>query len=648
MKRASLALRLIRSTFFAVISMGLIFGIIAWQLISQHVNSAVEREAEQLAQDAIGKLGSIDDLSRAQVASSMRVLQDQGQRVGAPSVAGQATLGDKSVPDLHLGKNSTVLNYEVVDRVKELAGGTATLFVRDGANFVRVSTNVKKPDGTRAVGTLLDAKGKAYAALSEGNSFSGVVDILGSPYITSYVPMKDAGGATVGAWYVGYKLDSIAAVGKSIQEAHLLDHGFLALIKPSGEVVYYGEQTTVDEVQKLRKNPEHWVVRETRFPSWNYTILSAYPRLDVTARMMSTAVYLLLGAALLVGLILVMQFVLLNRQILAPVRYLTARLMDADLNTLLEVERNDEVGDLANGFNRFVLRIRHALLQVRDGSVAASTKSAEIRTIAHAAGSRAEGQQQSAQDASHHAERLSTEIGRTSIHTDEASEHARAAANAAQEGTQLVNSAAAMIAELSAETQSSAERVSTLAERAKQIGSIVTVIEEIAAGTNLLALNASIEAARAGEHGRGFAVVAGEVRRLAERTAQATHQVASLVSGIEEETDRATSGILNACQRASQGAEAVGQLSGNFNRIAQMVTEVDNRMTQVASGAHQEERDAKELSQTMRQLSNSAKESASGAGTVVSAAEHLDATAHQLESLVRGFELRELPQDQNS
>jgi hypothetical protein len=72
------------------------------------------------------------------------------------------------------------------------------------------------------VGTVLDPKGKAFAALSQGRSFTGVVEILGSPYTTSYVPMLDIGGKLVGAWYTDYRLDSISELGKSIEDATLL------------------------------------------------------------------------------------------------------------------------------------------------------------------------------------------------------------------------------------------------------------------------------------------------------------------------------------------------------------------------------------------------------------------------------------------
>jgi hypothetical protein len=184
----------------------------------------------------------IDQFSRAQVESGMRILKDQGRLMGVPSLQGTAVVGTRRVPALHLGPVSQTLNFAMVDRVKDLVGGTATLFVWDGTDFIRVTTNVLMPDGTRAVGTVLDRKGKPFAALVEKRPFNGVVNILRVPYTTSYVPMLDAGGKLVGAWYTGYRLDSIAALGRGIEETRILDHGLVALLEPSGAVIFHGGQ----------------------------------------------------------------------------------------------------------------------------------------------------------------------------------------------------------------------------------------------------------------------------------------------------------------------------------------------------------------------------------------------------------------------
>lgn len=645
MKNRSLAVRFTVSMMQAAAVIALVFGIAAWVVVSGRTHAEAVHEATLQSDNLLNRIASIDELTSAQVASGMRVLQSEGLRHGAPSLKGTAEVAGKTVPALYLGDDAQTDNYAVVDRVKSLAGGTATLFVWDGTNFTRVSTNVQKPDGSRAVGTVLTPTGKAFAALASGQSFHGVVDILGSPYTTSYEPITGANGKLIGAWYTGYRLDSIASLEQAVADAKVLDHGIVALLKPTGAAVGQSRSTTAEEVAKLRANPKGWVVHEATYPAWNYTVMTAYPRSDVTVRFLKVFVMMGAGAVALVVLLAGLQFVLLKRLVLRPVLHLAERMKDADLNTLLESGRDDEIGTMSESFNEFVLRLRQTLLQVRDGSAASTAKSGEIRTISTDTVSHMARQSERAQDAFSAVSALSQNIGDTAANTGEASERARAAADAARLGRELVTMTSSKMQELTDQTQSSATRVATLTERAQKIGSIVGVIEEIAAGTNLLALNASIEAARAGEQGRGFAVVAGEVRRLAERTAAATQQVSELVRGIEEETGLVASDIENACVRASEGAEAVFSLNSKFEEIAQLVAEVDGEIGRLAEAARSEASSANAVSATMQEVAQSAQQSAQGAEQVVAVSNELLHIANSLEGAVHSFRITDLPED---
>ncbi len=639
-------MRLVVSTLLVVSITSLICGVVAWRIATAWIDREAAQEAANQSAQAIERIATIDQLARAQVEAGMRVLQDQGRLLhGEPALDGQAAVAGKPVPHLYLGDDSQVSRFELVDHMKELVGGTATLFVWDGRNFIRVSTNVLKPDGSRAVGTALDPEGKAFAALTRGQSFTGVVEILGVSYTTSYVPMLDAGGKMVGAWYTGFRLDSIDALGKSIEGAAILDHGFVALLKPSGEAVFHGKQISGEALERMRQNPAGWRVHEETYPAWGYTVLTAYPNSDVMRRELQILSLPAAGTAMMVMLIFVFQVALLKRMVVRPVVELTRHLATADLNTLLESDRSDEIGALAVSFNEYVMRLRQVLLKVRDSSAATSGKSDEIRGISRTAVERMAGQCRSAEETAAAMAELSRGIAAISSHTQDASKQTRAAAEAARQGGALVASAVTHIQELSKDTQQSVSRIATLSDRAKQIGSIVGVIEEIAAGTNLLARNASIAAARAGEHGRGFAVVAGEVRRLSERTAQATKQVSTLVSGIANETELTASGIASACSHATEGAQTVASLNSTFDRIVAMVVEMDGRVEQIAQAAHREAAAATAVTGTMHRVAESARESAAGAGQVVAASGELAGTAKALEGMVEQFHLIALPQD---
>jgi 2-keto-3-deoxy-L-rhamnonate aldolase RhmA len=125
-------------------------------------------------------------------------------KIGAPKLEGTDKAGDKTVAAIYYGPRKINNNYDVVDEIKKSTGAAATVFVKDGDEFVRVSTNVLTPEGKRGVGTLL-ARAKAYEAVTKGESFCGSVDVLGTAFDACYNPIKDGAGKVIGLTYVGYK-----------------------------------------------------------------------------------------------------------------------------------------------------------------------------------------------------------------------------------------------------------------------------------------------------------------------------------------------------------------------------------------------------------------------------------------------------------
>ena len=140
------------------------------------------------------------------VAKSMETLKALTAKLGAPKVEGKEPVGGKDAPGLYFGTTKVNNNFDIVDAVQreDGKGMTATLFVKSGNEFVRASTNIKKDDGSRAIGTTLDREAAAGQAIAQGKAYYGPVTILGKPYITGYEPMKDGAGNIIGVYYVGY------------------------------------------------------------------------------------------------------------------------------------------------------------------------------------------------------------------------------------------------------------------------------------------------------------------------------------------------------------------------------------------------------------------------------------------------------------
>jgi hypothetical protein len=125
-------------------------------------------------------------------------------KIGAPRLEGTEDVAGKSVPAIFYGARKINNNYDVVDAVRKAHQATATVFVKSGDEFVRVSTNVLTPEGKRGIGTQL-ARNAAYAAVSKGEQYCGPIDVLGTAYDACYNPIKDAGGKIIGVTYIGHK-----------------------------------------------------------------------------------------------------------------------------------------------------------------------------------------------------------------------------------------------------------------------------------------------------------------------------------------------------------------------------------------------------------------------------------------------------------
>ena len=147
---------------------------------------------------------SVGNAQDARVAKSMAAFKDQTAKLGAPKVDGIDEVGGRNAPVLYFGSTKMNNNFSLVDAVAEEGGrGTAaTLFVKSGDDYIRIATNVSTRIGRRGLGTILT--GAALKSIKEGNPYYGKTSILGTPYVSGYEPIKDASGATIGVYFVGY------------------------------------------------------------------------------------------------------------------------------------------------------------------------------------------------------------------------------------------------------------------------------------------------------------------------------------------------------------------------------------------------------------------------------------------------------------
>ena len=178
----------------------------------------------------------------------------------------------------------------------------------------------------------------------------------------------------------------------------------------------------------------------------------------------------------------------------------------------------------------------------------------------------------------------------------------------------------------------SAQVVTKLGERSKEIGQIVDTISGIAAQTNLLALNAAIEAARAGEQGRGFAVVADEVRKLAEQSQDAAKQISELISEIQGETDKAVRAMAEGTEEVKIGATVVNTAGATFEEIAQVVTDVAEQVREISAVMQELAGSSQQIVLSVREINKLCQDSSGEAQSVSAATEEQTASMEEIAS----------------
>jgi len=463
-----------------------------------------------------------------------------------------------------------VAKNEAVDQAKALFKTDTTLFLGD----VRVSTTITK-DGQRVVGTKLN-EAIAAKVLKEGQRYVGEAEILGTNYVTTYMPLLSADNKPIGVIFAGQKFsEAIEAQNKLL--------------------------LTIAGISCIA------------------ILCIIFIAVVIASRIVKPIKSLVQSVGIVASGDLTQQVPVTSSDEIGT--------LATDFNKMVRQLRSliTKVNDLAQS----VGASSEELTASADQSAQAANQIAiSITDIAHDT----ERQLTAVNDTSTIVEQISAGIEEVAANSNSVAASSDETSMTAKDGGQAIETAVAQMTMIEATVAETSTKVSKLGDRSKEIGQIVDTIRAIADQTNLLALNAAIEAARAGDAGRGFAVVAEEVRKLAEQSQDAAKQIASLITEIQHETGETVISMHEGMQQVALGSQVVTHAGQSFNNIAASVEKVTSQIRDISAAIQQMATGSRQIVMSVREIEEISKRNAGKTQSVSAATEEQSASIQEVAS----------------
>lgn len=584
---------------------------------------------------------------------------------------GQFRKPDKTVKVL--GKVTPALAHEreqinasksKVDRFSNLTGGTATLFVRDGDDFLRISTSLKKANGKRALGTYLGKSHPGYATLMKGETYEGYAKLFGKDYMTVYRPIMSIEGNIIGILYIGFDItESLVQLQQAMNKLTIEESGHFLIIRENDLAVVAHPSYAVDtklDAQKLdglsvsqaltdkgswrynNRNNEDMYAYTVMIPGWNWALIGIAKTSELNEESLKllsiNAIVSILG---IIAITVLLFFVLVKT--LRPLKELQLqldKLGKGDLSQEFDIPNsnsNNEVDRITISASSMAESLRLLITALQQSVSTLEVQAAHAQETAKLNGEEALSLMAQTDQIATAIEEMSTSIRDVATHASEGAHKSQQVDNASREGHNQLSLVVKGLAELSEQLNTSHVSVENVTKESQAISKVTEVINGIAEQTNLLALNAAIEAARAGEQGRGFAVVADEVRTLAQRTQTSIAEISHTIGQLQSQVKNTAKQMGQSHQLGQASATQGEQASTQLNQITESIGELAIASSSIASATEQQSAVAEEITRNLHQITELAREGEQRAGEHVDVAQGLTDLALEIKQQISVF-----------
>jgi len=347
-------------------------------------------------------------------------------------------------------------------------------------------------------------------------------------------------------------------------------------------------------------------------------------------------------SAIIIVITLLILNVIFNINVISPIKQLEKlfnKVAAGDLTDKMQYDKNDEIGVVVKHVDEMISQMSGALSKVKESSQLVSSSSQNLSASSDQMSKGITDQHDQIEQIVTAIDEMTHTINEMSSNIETSTNDVNIIRDISAEGEILLGETVAEIKNLSASVMESSDIVKKLGESSANISEIVQVISEIADQTNLLALNAAIEAARAGEHGRGFAVVADEVRKLAEKTVDATSEINNMVSEVQSGVTSSVEKMDHEVELAKKGTEKVEHLKSTIEQIISSIVAVADQISSIATAAEEQSATSREISENIISISAVSEQSSAISSSNMENANDLYTLAQELESLVNTFKL---------